>query len=185
MYLCASCSSLRVPVYVGPRLPPTKEGALPQSSSGFVLRPVCLHDVNMHTYRFIAVTPFELEAGGIVGVIQGWVPRKVEVTGAQQQQQQQQQRQQIVGVHSLPHETPPLSSSVTRRLQVVREEEERNRHTPPASISEGLFFAATSEDLSKVCPRLAPAQRPHAATGVGCRARGSAGGVGAGVVCGV
>ena len=50
------------------------------------------------------MTPFELEGGGIVGVIQGWVPRKVEATGAQQQQQQQQ----IVGVHSLPHETLPF-----------------------------------------------------------------------------
>jgi hypothetical protein len=32
----------------------------------------------------------------------------------------------------------------------VREEEERNRHTPLSSISEGLFFAATSEDLARV-----------------------------------
>jgi hypothetical protein len=32
----------------------------------------------------------------------------------------------------------------------LREEEERNRHTPPCSVSEGLFFAATSEDLATV-----------------------------------
>jgi hypothetical protein len=40
--------------------------------------------------------------------------------------------------------------------QVLREEEERNRHTPPASISEGMFFAATAEDLARVLLLLLP-----------------------------
>ncbi len=44
--------------------------------------------------------------------------------------------------------------------QVLREEEERNRHTPPASISEGMFFAATAEDLARVLLLLLPPPPP-------------------------
>jgi hypothetical protein len=54
--LSAFPSSRRVPVYVGPRLPPVKEGALPQSNSGFVLRPVSLYHVTVHTQVYCGDT---------------------------------------------------------------------------------------------------------------------------------
>jgi cytochrome oxidase assembly protein ShyY1 len=88
-------------------MPPAKEGSLPQSSSGYV-----------------AVAPFELEGGGVVGVMMGWLPKKLEADAGAEQKTQ-------------------------RIVAVLREEEERNRHTPLASIAEGLFFAATSEDLAR------------------------------------
>jgi hypothetical protein len=100
-------------VFIGPRLAPAKDGSLPQSKSGCMKPPISKHHhyAPSHCFAcsFVAVTPFELEGGGIVGVMQGWVPNKLDAAIAGQQQQQQR----IVGVRKLMHHSPH-ASYVTR-----------------------------------------------------------------------